>query len=76
MATGKPRHPESPGFRRGLLGAALLEDCGTILPEQDVRNADRGNPRRFHRSAKWTKARRALATDSKKPRVETRGLRA
>jgi len=32
-------------------------DCGTSLPEQDVRNADRGNPRRFHRSAEWTKAR-------------------
>ncbi len=33
-----------------------LADCGKSLPEQDARNADRGNPRRFHRSAKWTKA--------------------
>jgi hypothetical protein len=33
-----------------------LADCGTSLPEQDARNADRGNPRRFHRSAKWKKA--------------------
>jgi hypothetical protein len=33
-----------------------LADRGTSLPEQDARTADRGNPRRFHRSAKWTKA--------------------
>jgi hypothetical protein len=28
MATGKPRHPESPGFRRGLFGTALQEAPG------------------------------------------------
>jgi hypothetical protein len=32
-----------------------LAACGPSLPEQDVRYADRGNPRRFHRSAQWTK---------------------
>ena len=39
-------------------GTALppLADCGTSLSEQDVRNADRGNPGHFHQSAKWTKA--------------------
>jgi len=34
----------------------LFAGCGTSLPEQDARNADRGNPRRFHRAAKWKKA--------------------
>jgi len=39
-------------------GTALppLADCGTSLSEQDVRNADRGNPGHFRQSAKWTKA--------------------
>jgi hypothetical protein len=35
-------------------------NCGTSLPEQDARRAGRGNPRRFHRSATWTKAREGL----------------
>ena len=33
-----------------------LADGGTRLPEQDARAIDPGNPRRFLRSIKWTKA--------------------
>jgi hypothetical protein len=35
---------------------ADLADCGTSLPEQDAQAIDPGNPRRFLRSIKWTKA--------------------
>ncbi|MCE2725790.1 MAG: hypothetical protein LW698_03300 [Planctomycetaceae bacterium] len=52
--------PDTPGGPPAWLVAAMadeeLADCGPSLPEQDVRNAERGNPWRFHRSAKWTKA--------------------
>jgi hypothetical protein len=39
---------------RGTVG--VLADCGTSLPPQDKATADRGNPRRFHRSATWEKS--------------------
>ena len=42
-----------PGPIRKIL--THLADCGTSLLEQDATRADRGNPRRFHRSAKWKK---------------------
>ena len=52
--------PDAPSRPPAWLVAAMadeeLADCGPSLPEQDVRNAERGNPWRFHRSAKWTKA--------------------
>jgi len=54
---------------------------GKHVPEQEGRHADRGNPRRFHRSAKWTKATEGFVhgklDPSRKrgmPTVETRGV--
>jgi prepilin-type N-terminal cleavage/methylation domain-containing protein len=40
----------------GQLTKAVLADCGKSLPEQDAQAIDPGNPRRFLRSIKWTKA--------------------
>jgi nucleotidyltransferase substrate binding protein (TIGR01987 family) len=37
------------------MAGGTLADCGTSLPEQDATIGDRGNPRRFHRSAEWKK---------------------
>jgi len=52
----------------GLVGiprsSRVLADCGTSLPEQDATRADRGNPRRFHRSAKWKKVKDDFFHDS------------
>jgi len=51
--------PDAPSRPPAWLVAAMADEelaaCGPSLPEQDVRYADRGNPRRFHRSAQWTK---------------------
>jgi len=45
------RRPLLPDFK-----PTSFADYGISLPARDARDADRGNPRRFHRSAKWTKA--------------------